>query len=391
MPVNSRTQAGGGRVYSDVGYQCVPIPFLLLCSAAAAQPAFTFDDSTNSATLQLAGDARLAGKVLRLTPSRRDQAGAAWFPEKQPILAGFDTSFRFQFTQQGGLGRGADGLAFVVQSIGPEAVGGAGNAGGFAAEEGIQDRLGIPNSIAIFFDTYKNDESKDPSANYAAICANPGSREMRWPAPRLAFVKKLRVNLKDRKVHTARVVYKPPIVSVFLDDMKTPVLTSTADFSIAVDRAGSGYVGFTASTGGGFENHDVIDWQFGSMKPDVSSAMVTSNVSFLKNDCLPDRNLCTPAKAAVEETGAGRYHVVLPAHLEWGASVPNPAGRKAVITNAVGAVCWDVKSRGAEGCGGPAKALVTRNRGGRTWFSVNDRNGAFGDNEGYFEFDVEVR
>jgi len=42
--------------------------------------------------------------------------------------------------------------------------------------------------------------------------------------------------------------------------------------------------------------------------------------------------------------------------------------------------------------GEKAGALISEQRGGRTYFSVNDRSGAgFNENEGYFEFDVEVK
>ena len=80
----------------------------------------------------------------------------------------------------------------------------------------------------------------------------------------------------------------------------------------------------------------------------------------------------------------------------------NPSGRDVVIGDARGTVCWDLQGRGAEGCNGPhgsptvagrldkekpAGALITKSRGGRTYFSVN---GECKDNEGYFEFDVTV-
>jgi hypothetical protein len=54
-------------------------------------------------------------------------------------------------------------------------------------------------------------------------------------------------------------------------------------------------------------------------------------------------------------------------------------------------VCWDLERSGAEGCGGAAVALETRERNGRTWFSVKDQSGRFSDNEGHLEFDVEVK
>ena len=109
----------------------------------------------------------------------------------------------------------------------------------------------------------------------------------------------------------------------------------------------------------------------------------------------------------VERTSSG-YHVILPAHLEWAASVPNPTGRAVEITPARGIACWDLKTRGVSGCGGPfgskepagigflaaesgAGNLIMRTRDGHIWFSVNGRSGAFQENQGFYEFDLEIR
>ncbi len=327
-------------------------------------------------------------------------------PGRQPVASGFDTSFRFQLTQQGGAGGGADGFAFVLQNSGPSAVAGKGAAGGFAMGNGRGDpnSPGIARSIAVFFDTFQNVDSGDPSGNYIAICTNGGPREMRWPPPRVAFTPKLRVHLKDRRIHAVRIVYKPPILSVFLDNLSAPVLSSPVDLPIVVDSDGGAYVGFTASTGDGYENHDILSWSFSGMPvTDVSS-----KVSYVLAACLPDRSLCTPEAPVIEENAPAHYHIVLPANLEWGASIPNPQSQTAVISSARSTVCWDLKTRGADGCNGPAGsaiirepnslvpdqpagALVMRTNDGRTYFSVNDRSGSFGDNEGFFEFDVELR
>lgn len=224
---------------------------------------------------------------------------------------------------------------------------------------------------------------------------------MSWPPPRLAFTRKLKVHLKDRKIHTVRVVYKPPILSVLLDQAIAPVLVSTADLSTVIDSDGKAYVGFTASTGAGFENHDILSWSFtAGLKTEVSS-----NIAFMKAACLPDRNLCTPDRAVVEETGPGHHHIVLPANLEWGASIPNAAEQPIIVSNARATICWDLKALGADGCRGPAVivandesrvaskpgALIGRTGEGRTYFSIKDRSGAFDDNEGFVEFDVELR
>jgi hypothetical protein len=68
--------------------------------------------------------------------------------------------------------------------------------------------------------------------------------------------------------------------------------------------------------------------------------------------CLPGHQLCTPNRAVVQKTGAGKYHVILPANLEWGVSIPNPK-QEATILNAAGRICWDPELRESHGCNGP--------------------------------------
>jgi hypothetical protein len=362
---------------------------------------FEYRGFASHANLNIAGSAHYIDKTLRLTNAEGQSAGAVWYVSKEPLTAGFDTTFQFQFTEQGGNRHGADGLALVLQNSGPSAVAGRGSAGGWGSGDGLgkHDSPGIPRAIAIFFDTYRNEEDHDPSDNYVGIYANGGLSDMPWPPHRLAYTPHLRVKLKDSKVHTARILYRPPVLSVYLDNPSKPVLVSSMDVSLVTDQAGSAWVGFTASTGGSWENHDLLSWTFNSTE--VTSAMVSSNISFFMERCAPGHNLCTPDKAIVEETQPGNYHVVLPANLEWGASVPNPTGREVEVNDPRGTVCWDLQARGSEGCSGPdgsptltgglskdkpAGALIMKTEGGRTYFSVNDTN--FADNEGYFEFDL---
>lgn len=382
----------------------------LLSTAAPAAAAIRFDNFGSVQGLKLVGDTAVSGKVLRLTPARQNRSGAVWFLEKQPVASGFDTTFQFRLTKQGGLGPGADGLAFVLQNSGPVALGGRGSAGGFAVADANfhPKEMGIPWSIAVFFDTYQNVEEGDPSANYVAFRTHGRPSEMRWPAERLAFTPSLHVQLKDGHVHTARILFQPPVLSVFLDGAAAPALEGAVDLSIVLDPQGSTWVGFTASTGGGYENHDILNWSFAGADVSSSMSVVSSQISFLMSACLPDRNLCTPERSTSERSDLG-YHVVLPANLEWGASIPNPQGRPVAVTNACGIACWDLKARGSEGCSGPpgntspagagflaadaaAGALITKTRDGRTWFSVNGHSGIGSkENEGFYEFDVEIK
>ena len=129
-------------------------------------------------------------------------------------------------------------------------------------------------------------------------------------------------------MHTAHIVFQPPVLSVFLDGSVAPVLETVVDFSIATDHQGSSWVGFTAATGWGFENHDILSWSFAAVRLSPQACpMVSSDISFPMSACLPNRNLCTPERAIVEPNGAG-YHIVLPANLEWGAVSPTRPGAR---------------------------------------------------------------
>jgi hypothetical protein len=373
---------------------------LLLLAAIASNAAAQFTD------LHLVGTAAIHDGRLRLTPARENAVGAAWASSKQDVASGFDASFRFQLTGQGGLGRGADGFAFVLQNAGPEAMAGRGASGGFALGDGYgqPDKPGIPHSIAVFFDTYRN-APMDPSDNYIAICTNGAIGSMRWPPPRLAVSHKLKMRLKDQRVHRAEIHYDPPVLAVSLDG--AAVVRAVVDLATVVDEHGQAYVGFTASTGAGYENHDILDWDF---NPHATSAMfvVQSGIDFLKTNCIEGKNLCTPAEPQVETKAPGEYHVVLPANREWGASIPNPDARQVEITGARGMACGNLRDTGddcssptgipnvpgAPGIVAPDRSpgeLVARTVNGRTMFSVNGKAGAFAGNQGYFEFDVKVK
>ncbi len=328
--------------------------------------------------MALVGDARWEGKALRLAEAENDQAGAAWKREKVFVAAGFDTSFRFRITESGGLGDGADGIAFVVQNTGADALAGTGGAGGFQPQGKRQRPIGY--SVAVFFDTYHNDELKDPSNNYVGVYTFGRPEKAKWPPPRLAASRRLRVDLKSGEEHEARVVFRAPLLTVFLNGEE--VLRTTVDLQGAVDSEGKAWVGFTASTGGGFGNHDLLDWGYESVDSNMTS--VDSQISFATSDCLPGRNLCTPREGHVEEKGEGVFAVVAPGHLEWPVSIANPGKRPVEIRNAAGFVC-----AGAGECARAEGNVKMRHARGRTYFGVGDsrRDG----NEGYFAFEAVLR
>jgi hypothetical protein len=160
---------------------------------------------------------------------------------------------------------------------------------------------------------------------------------------------------------------------------------------------------------------DEFDWcdNIGSFSVTVNLEGVTSdmysvdsNISFADWPCLPGHRQCTPERPIVEARGPHLYHLLLPAQLEWGVSIPNPDGLNPAIQAAHGTVCLDQTAEtcsGPEGKGGPGGAaylmrslppgaLIVRTTNGRAWFSVNGRSGpSFQNHDGFFEFDVSMR
>lgn len=341
----------------------------------------------------MVGNASFTETAMRLTTPEVNQAGAAWLKDKQYLAAGFETAFQFQLTEQGGFGpfKGSDGFAFVIQNAGPDALGGRGSAGGFAVED-TKRKFAIPRSLAAFFDTHRNRFEGDPSGNYVSFRNYGKGEEARWPAPRLAFTKRLKTNLKDGAVHAVRVLYRPPALAVFLDDGAAPVLQSVVDLAPVLDGEGRAWIGFTASTGSGSQNHDILNWSFTGTAASSTASVVSSNITFNMSACLPDRKLCTPEKPFVEHRTPGSYHVILPANLIGGVRVPAQAGKKPVVTDERGIVCWSSKNNGSSECSGPSGALTVLTNDGQIWLSVASRdNSNFKDNEGFFEFDLEFQ
>lgn len=223
---------------------------LLLASITRAQ--FNFPNFVASDSLILARDATIVGDTLRLTSATRGQGGASWYRYQEPVNDSFQTIFRFQITQRGGLGGGADGFAFVIQNSGDSVIGLDGGNIGYG---------GILNSLAIEFDTYDNG-SIDPNNNHISIqsrgvLANSPSQtySLGWSSTVPSFI--------DGSVHIAKITYASDTFRVYLDDLTTAAITSRVNLdSLLSLNAAYAWVGFTAATGNGYENHFILDWSF---------------------------------------------------------------------------------------------------------------------------------
>jgi hypothetical protein len=215
--------------------------------------------------------AQISNTGFRLMFGAPYEAGAVWRVDKQAVASGFQSTFQFQISGIGGivdsspfgLQQGGDGFAFVIQNYGIPVVG---------PPAGFLGYDGIPNSLAVEFDTWWNGEPGflDPNGNHISVHTRGTAPNSVSEAASLGQATAIPF-LKDGAVHLASINYTPGTLSVFVDNLTTPVLTIGLNLStlLSLDN-GSAWVGFTSGTGATWENHDILSWQFGQASIPVS-------------------------------------------------------------------------------------------------------------------------
>ena len=207
---------------------------LVLCSLGIlrAQPVCTF-----------VGDAAsLGGDCYQITDNIEWELGAVWFNEQldlnQPFTINVDVNLGNQDAD------GADGVVFVMQSVGPLAIGDAGGGLGF---EGFNPSFGVE------IDTWQNTDIGDLSLDHVAFHRdginwhNAPYFNLAGPVPARADG----ANIEDGQDHRFKLVWDPAVdlVEFYFDctlrlsldiDLVTEIFDGNADV----------WWGFTGSTGG---------------------------------------------------------------------------------------------------------------------------------------------
>lgn len=235
-------------------------------SGVAATTTVTFSDFSDISSMVLSGStASIANpvtfggqNVLRLT-NALGQAGGAFLQSPIPLIDGsgfrasFSTVFQFQITHPMGCGefdaQGADGLVFVVQTQSNQ-YGGPGGGLGY---------IGINKSIGIEFDTWYNGEHGDPSGNHVGINQNGTVNSVATanvsPAMNNGQVWYAWVDYDGGTQNLeVRLAQNPtrPVAPLLSRNMDLPAILEQPD----------AYVGFTAGTGCGGNDHDIRSWTF---------------------------------------------------------------------------------------------------------------------------------
>jgi len=353
---------------------CCTVLMLVLAgapTAVAQSPRFTDFSSTTNLTLNGSAVAPVnngTSKVLRLTPAAMSQAGSAWFNIRQPVSGGFTTTFQFQFTRPAET-TPADGIAFVIQNSSLTALGQGGGSIGYADGGGSCGETlcdtggGIPNSLAVEFDTYNNGGATgDPNANHIAVqsCgviegtpqrnspAHASPNDYNFPDCLIGTVASPITIMSDGAVHTVIIDYAPPscfgdcgqgTLTVNLDGTVVSTTSVTIDNELNLNTGGNAWVGFTSGTGFYFENHDILSWTF---TPHSSSSV--------NNIDIP------PGTTGVFSFGSFNYKVQNTTTGDMNVSVtaiPEPAGTtfppnfptaQCIVYDGTGGNCWEFQA-----------------------------------------------
>ena len=303
----------------------VGLTILLCVVSGTAQQVRYFPDFSSVANLQLNGAHQAtynSAKVLRITNgypgfgTTHPESATAWFNIQQPVNAGFTTYFKFQIDSAGLCCNPGDGLAFVIQNA-AKADASYGAVGAGITARGVGNGglgyTGIPNSLAIEFDTAVN-AWDNSSANHIAVqgCGTQtngpvhttgvftigsnhsvtsclvGTGVNYSPNPHLGVTCGSSGPCADGMTHEVVIEYTPPasgtgngtlvvwIDPTFMNGTHTPTSTSTKAINIpyniinstnnpqGISLAGgtSAWVGFTASQTSTPQAHDILAWEF---------------------------------------------------------------------------------------------------------------------------------
>jgi hypothetical protein len=236
----------------------------LTCVAVFAQ-ALSYANFTATTDLLLKGTAITTqtsdGTVLRLTKAECCSAGSAFTATAIPFQIAadtFSTFFQFRITSPGGIAP-ADGIAFVIRENGTAALGSTANSVGYD---------GIGNSLGIKFDTYQNE--KEINDNFVAIQTNGVLRDEFTQTP-------FGVANCTKPVGIVGCMANGDLWSVWIDYDGVNLHVAVAYASttrppdlinvpLSLPRilhyTSAAFAGFTAGTGGGFENHDIVNWVY---------------------------------------------------------------------------------------------------------------------------------
>jgi Legume lectin domain len=219
-----------------------------------------FTGACGSSLTCVGSTAVTGGGDLRLTPSTFNTGGAGYSTTAISLGAGatFSTSFQFRMSQASGIDP-ADGFTFVVS----QATAGLGTLGGGLGYQGVG------SSVAIEFDTYNNGEVG--GSNHVALDTNGSLASLVSVSP-YGLSNCTLGNygatgcMSNGKIWSAFVNYDgtTKLLNVSVQEQGSALINLITNYSIDIASTlgtNDAFVGFTAATGSGYQNHDILNWQ----------------------------------------------------------------------------------------------------------------------------------
>jgi hypothetical protein len=209
---------------------------------------WAYPDFAQAASLRFNGSARLAGNRIELARGRTS-AGSVWSTTPVDPGRSLVTGFTFQINKV------TDGIAFVMRSQSPQALGATGAGLGYGARPGSRDPAITP-SVAIEFDTWDNSrDGFDPPGQHVAVTTNGDiTRHLIWRDPQFSLVGDHCVEVivtydAGRRLLAVRVAAGPVQPAETAISPAVPPLWEYPIDLVSVLGAGPALVGFTGGTG----------------------------------------------------------------------------------------------------------------------------------------------
>ena len=240
------------------------------------QITISYPDFSDPSGLNLVGRAAIAdGNTLRIVPDENGGPGAAWYvADKQFVSVDWETTFEFNLNQNSGAIDGSDGFTFAIQNHDANYVSGGGGGLGYNS---------LLNSLVVEFDTFQNSENADPGPSHISIHTNGTGPNGPNETFSIASANTPTI-IDDAANHSVKITYTPGTLTVFLDDLATPFLTAPVDLAQLLDLdLGRAWVGFTGATGGGLQNHDILNWDF-RLFANTTTAIAVANTEVIEGD-----------------------------------------------------------------------------------------------------------
>jgi hypothetical protein len=239
-----------------------------LSGAAAASltiqsPTASYPSGFDTLGMVLNGGASIGGGALQLTDGGKYEARSAYFSAPLNIQQ-FTTDFYFQQ-----LNAIADGITFVIQNQGLNALGTDGGGIGYGASPISGTGASIGKSVAVKFDLYNVVGQGTDSTGIYTNGAAPGV-----PAINLTPTG---IILRSGHLMHAHFIYDGTNLTLTLTDTTTnAVATEVFPINIpAVVGGNTAYVGFTGGTGNSTATQNILSWTYAANLPPTAVPVIT--------------------------------------------------------------------------------------------------------------------